>query len=308
MVYINNFTVSREIHEIEYMYNNCKSTNINSMLESFQDGNTVWSVPKKTVPGDVVIFLCAKSAYKNISAASSHLSDCYSKDFFDFINEQKKLYKQYSGYLLGYGVVNSIPYYDDEDNRWYSVIDRLQKIETPVHFDDFKMFIAINKFASVTILKDEQWERLKWLINQNNPDLFPNASAPDIKALEQEFREAVRKEESKPLEQLKKEAKKKSSQPSAYNVSTKVYFRDPTIAAYIKKRADGYCQLCGQKAPFNDKNGEPYLESHHIDWLSKGGMDSVDNCVALCPDCHRKMHILNDTNDIKHLKTKILQE
>ena len=31
--------------------------------------------------------------------------------------------------------------------------------------------------------------------------------------------------------------------------------------------------------------------------LSKGGEDSEHNTVALCPNCHRKMHILNNKSD-----------
>ena len=54
-------------------------------------------------------------------------------------------------------------------------------------------------------------------------------------------------------------------------------------------------------APFSDKNGEPYLESHHVEWLSKGGEDSIDNVVALCPNCHRKMHVVNDVDDLEKL-------
>lgn len=33
------------------------------------------------------------------------------------------------------------------------------------------------------------------------------------------------------------------------------------------------------------------METHHVVWLSQGA-DSVDNTVALCPNCHRKMHIV----------------
>lgn len=305
MVYINSFNNTRDLIDLQYSFINYGNTTIDRLFEDFENGETDWSVPKNTKPGDIVVFMCAKSAYKNLIVAVSHISMDINKDFSDFIAEQKALYRKYSGCLLGYGIVNSTPYYDYEDNRWYANIDRLKKFEPHVYYDDFKSFISINRFGAVTVIKDEQWERLKWLINQINPDLFPNVSAPDVKTLEQEFREAVRKEESKPLEQLKKEAEKKSFQPSSDTVSTKIYHRDPTIAAYVKKRADGYCQLCGQKAPFKDKNGEPYLENHHIDWLSKGGMDSVDNCVALCPNCHRKMHTLNDSDDIKTLKSKI---
>ena len=70
--------------------------------------------------------------------------------------------------------------------------------------------------------------------------------------------------------------------------------RDPYIAQYAKMRAKGICQLCKKPAPFNNIDGEPYLESHHIKWLSDGGEDSIDNTVALCPNCHRRMHIVKD--------------
>ena len=44
-----------------------------------------------------------------------------------------------------------------------------------------------------------------------------------------------------------------------------------------------------------------YLETHHIKWLAAGGEDKLDNTVALCPNCHRKMHILNKQTDVKLL-------
>ena len=91
-------------------------------------------------------------------------------------------------------------------------------------------------------------------------------------------------------------------------VLSKVYHRDPAIAAYVQKRANGHCQLCGSPAPFKDKNDDPYLECHHIVWLSKGGIDSIDNCVALCPNCHRKMHIVNAEKDVNLLKNSISHE
>jgi 5-methylcytosine-specific restriction protein A len=75
------------------------------------------------------------------------------------------------------------------------------------------------------------------------------------------------------------------------------YLRNPYVAEYAKRRAKGICMLCLAPAPFNDKNGEPFLESHHIIWLSRGGEDTIQNTVALCPNCHRKMHLLDKTED-----------
>ena len=94
-----------------------------------------------------------------------------------------------------------------------------------------------------------------------------------------------------------------SKEPSIKVVTAKQRDRDEFVAVYTKKRAKGVCQLCGQPAPFRDKQGSPYLESHHIVWLSNGGEDTIENSVALCPNCHKKMHVVNDPNDVKKLKT-----
>ncbi|WP_170869051.1 HNH endonuclease, partial [Pseudomonas aeruginosa] len=86
------------------------------------------------------------------------------------------------------------------------------------------------------------------------------------------------------------------------NVSTTQYQRSPWVAENARRRAKGRCELCGEPAPFKRKDGTPYLETHHIEWLANGGADTVENTVALCPNCHRKMHIINDSKDQEKLK------
>ena len=83
--------------------------------------------------------------------------------------------------------------------------------------------------------------------------------------------------------------------------------RNAKVTAFVKERANGFCQLCGKPAPFYNVNGEPYLECHHIIWISNNGPDEPSNAVALCPNCHRKMHTLKEESDIKRL-TKIANE
>ncbi len=110
---------------------------------------------------------------------------------------------------------------------------------------------------------------------------------------------------NKDIDSLKDAAIKHSSdEPTTKEVATKQINRNTNVADYAKARANGICQLCGKPAPFNDANGNPYLESHHIIWLSRGGADSVDNTVALCPNCHKKMHIIDNPNDVKILLEK----
>lgn len=88
------------------------------------------------------------------------------------------------------------------------------------------------------------------------------------------------------------------------NIQSTQYDSDPYVAEYAKRRANGICDLCEQSAPFNKKNGDPYLEAHHIIWLSKGGNDTIENTVALCPNCHQKIHVLDLYADKKTLEEK----
>ena len=307
MIYILTFSIPRSfsLADIKYFYDNSKETNIDIILRDFSMGTTEWSVPERAVPGDTVLFYCAKEARHNLGMLTSHIPPNYGQGFQNFVDQEKALYKKYSGHILGYGAVVSSPVFDSIDGRWYSNISSLRQFMNPIHIDDFRSFISVSQTSSVTKLKNDQWERLKWLVNQTNPGMFQNVTAPNVEVLNKEFEDAVKKEKSKSIDRLKKDAKKKACMPTVSNVQTRIYHRDPTIAAYVKKRANGCCQLCGQKAPFDDQNGDPYLECHHIDWLSKGGMDSAENCVALCPNCHRRMHILNDPADINTLKAKI---
>jgi 5-methylcytosine-specific restriction protein A len=78
--------------------------------------------------------------------------------------------------------------------------------------------------------------------------------------------------------------------------------RSPYVVEHAKRRAKGLCELCKLPAPFADKSDRPYLESHHIVWLAWGGADTVENTVALCPNCHKRMHVLESIDDVLALQ------
>jgi len=117
--------------------------------------------------------------------------------------------------------------------------------------------------------------------------------------------ELIRKKAHKlPLDELEFLAKYSYKEGGKREVVTEVYERDPIVSEYAKRKANGICQLCNKPAPFHNVDGEPYLETHHIEWLSKDGKDLIENTVALCPNCHRKMHVLNLPADTATLKKK----
>ena len=79
--------------------------------------------------------------------------------------------------------------------------------------------------------------------------------------------------------------------PERVILTSTMYVRNPDVVAEALHRAAGICELCDQPAPFIRKsNGTPYLEVHHRTRLADGGLDTLENAVALCPNCHRACH------------------
>ena len=107
------------------------------------------------------------------------------------------------------------------------------------------------------------------------------------------------------IEEIKSLAEKSFPKPTIRQTTLKTYIRNPFVSKYVKERANGICDLCESSAPFLDKNKKPYLESHHVKPLSEGGDDTIYNCCALCPSCHRRVHILNLPEDNSKLNEKL---
>ncbi len=78
-----------------------------------------------------------------------------------------------------------------------------------------------------------------------------------------------------------------------------IYYSSATIKETVKDIYDFRCQICGDvilkrgwAKGLSRIESWRYLSSdiHHILPLSKGGPDSRDNMICLCPTCHRKFH------------------
>ncbi|RUS64941.1 HNH endonuclease [Pseudorhodobacter sp. E13] len=83
---------------------------------------------------------------------------------------------------------------------------------------------------------------------------------------------------------------KLSGVPVRKTVEVTVFQRNPDVVAQALVNAKGVCQRCCQPAPFTRKDGAPYLEVHHIIPLAIGGLDTLGNVAAICPNCHREAH------------------
>ena len=70
--------------------------------------------------------------------------------------------------------------------------------------------------------------------------------------------------------------------------------RCEAIRRYVLCRASGFCESCGDPAPFASANGSPYLEPHHTTRLADDGPDHPERVIGLCPNCHRRAHYADD--------------
>ncbi len=81
--------------------------------------------------------------------------------------------------------------------------------------------------------------------------------------------------------------------PARVAVSGLAYIRNVRVRAWVRERASGQCEYCGCIG-FKMSGGRIYLETHHIVSLADGGLDTVGNMIALCPNHHREAHYGED--------------
>jgi 5-methylcytosine-specific restriction protein A len=90
-----------------------------------------------------------------------------------------------------------------------------------------------------------------------------------------------------------------SASKGASTATRTVYARSQAVKDYVFMRAGGICESCNQPAPFTTNIGRPYLEPHHINRLSDGGLDHPKYIGAICPTCHKEIHY-GENGDVKN--------
>ncbi len=114
---------------------------------------------------------------------------------------------------------------------------------------------------------------------------------PSNDAHEAAFTAAVEKALADSSDKRKARLRDATTTPVRVKVITEVFIRNADVVAEVLLRAVGVCERCRAPAPFKRKRDDtPYLEVHHRKQLSDGGKDTVENAIALCPNCHRDLH------------------
>jgi hypothetical protein len=195
--------------------------------------------------------------------------------------------------------------WDKEDYPEYHKIQSINGYYTPSerHPETWKLIKKIHfKFLDKVAAKYGQLRKSSQ--NKHDPDLIfylrqvfgmfvpePDYFIVDEAVFCSEFNEEIKK--SQKLSQAKRRERLKSSikKPETLKIIRTEFKRNPDVIIEVLERANGICEACGNPAPFlRASDGTPYLEVHHKISLADGGEDSVENAVALCPNCHRKQH------------------
>lgn len=182
-------------------------------------------------------------------------------------------------------------------------------------FDNIKSLVSNEKIwqhyrlaslkvnSSVSIRSERKdWLNGKYLVKEiyDGQQLTFDQNILD-QIFEKEIKTSLNDNKQKRQERLKLANKK----PITAITQTRIFLRNADVVAEVLQRANGICEYCEKPAPFiKDIDGNGFLEVHHIIHLSDNGDDTVENAVALCPNCHRQAHYGTKTFNINKLKNK----
>ncbi|MBB4054076.1 5-methylcytosine-specific restriction protein A [Devosia subaequoris] len=155
-----------------------------------------------------------------------------------------------------------------------------------VRNDASERFVLSGVFRSSRVVTENDGAKWFYLVRQEKVE-----PAVEMAKLEADLQQGVTRARADSREARRARLKVADKTPTKVIVLTTAFVRNPDVVAEVLDRAEGVCEGCGNPAPFlRTTNASPYLEVHHKLPLSKGGLDAVENAVALCANCHRQEH------------------
>lgn len=167
--------------------------------------------------------------------------------------------------MLPIGIKGTGAYYISLNNKLHEI---KEKLKTDLTTLDLFLGYIFDK-------PKEYFEEYKIFEDLEEFEDFLDRQVASIKPIDKEIL-LERIKEKKPL--------------TEYQYTIKQYSRNPYVIKLALQRANGNCECCNEPAPFLRMDGSPYLETHHLIPLSQKGSDDISNVIALCPNCHKKLH------------------
>lgn len=232
-------------------------------------------------------------------------------------NSPVKLYISTTNKLNNIGYTADIISWENKQKLTPEKIERLNKAIQEWQPSEKEIYFVENKSGkkSVNLIKIQNLQRLDNLLSTQvlvkKSDGTPLkrrtraggwSEVEEVKELpitmsqtEEQFEKNLREEIEKSKQSSDSERAERlelaNKFPDKFQLISVGYRRNPDVIVETLLRANGKCERCNRDAPFIRKSdGTPYLEVHHRISLNDGGEDSVENAVALCPNCHREVH------------------
>jgi hypothetical protein len=76
--------------------------------------------------------------------------------------------------------------------------------------------------------------------------------------------------------------------PERREYARELFLRNRRYVLELKSLYGGVCQITGQ--PVCDGIAGDLTEAHHIEWLTRGGVDAPSNMIIVSPDMHAAIH------------------
>lgn len=154
------------------------------------------------------------------------------------------------------------------------------------------LFTSLSESQAITLLEAEHQDFASVIALLRDTAATTTCS---LKKLIDDETLEIQRSRSDTVEARRKRLSSASKKPERIRVYSYTYRRNPDVVVEALDRAAGSCEICSRPAPFiRATDGSPFLEVHHLIPLTDGGDDSVENVVALCPNCHRKKHYGNN--------------
>jgi len=135
------------------------------------------------------------------------------------------------------------------------------------------------------------WSYVHEISLSDNLHTNDSTALTDKESFDRDFEAKVAESQSISSQARQKRLSTASKIPERVPVVSTAFKRNPDVVAEALARANGHCEECKLSAPFlRARDNTPFLEIHHKVMLSVGGQDTVENALALCPNCHRRLH------------------
>lgn len=180
--HINNISFPKTIDQLEDFIYEHGCYNVEDVINEAIDGYTIWTVPRSSVVGDVVLFFHAKTAIqwiRRLETATKTLSPkLHNKDLLiEWLQRARTLYSLYGGKIFAIDRISSRPEREDDvtayhwSGRVYADVKDLYLLERPIDISEFNSFIMISRQSAITPLPSKEFEKLKSIIKVNNPNV-----------------------------------------------------------------------------------------------------------------------------------------